>query len=124
VHLGIHAIVAKSFARIHRRNLISQGILPLLFVNEADYEQVSQGETWRIESLRALVSAQEPILAAKSDAGREIELDVRLLPREREILLAGGTLKYLRRGDQKRIGIVEGDSASAESGGPGLGGLS
>jgi aconitate hydratase len=124
VHLGIHAIVSKSFARIHRRNLISQGILPLLFVNEADYEQVSQGETWRIESLRALVSAQEPILAAKSDAGREIELDVRLLPREREILLAGGTLKYLRRGDQKRIGIVEGDSASAESGGPGLGGLS
>jgi Aconitase C-terminal domain/Aconitase family (aconitate hydratase) len=49
LHLGIRAIVAKSFARIHRRNLISQGILPLHFVNETDYEQVSQGETWRIE---------------------------------------------------------------------------
>src|ERR671917_1920263 len=116
LHLGIRAIVAKSFARIHRRNLISQGILPLLFVNEADYEQVSQGETWRIESVREVVSAQEAMLAAKSDAGREIELDARLLPREREILVAGGMLKYLRAGGQQRIGIVEGDSASAESG--------
>jgi aconitate hydratase len=122
LHLGIRAIVAKSFARIHRRNLISQGILPLLFVNEADYEQVSQDETWRIESVRALVSAQEPILAAKSDAGREIELEARLLAREREILLAGGMLKYLRGGGRQRIGIVEGDSASAESGGPESGG--
>jgi aconitate hydratase len=124
LHLGIRAIVAKSFARIHRRNLISQGILPLLFVNEADYEQVNQGETWRIESVREVVLAQETILAAKSDAGREIELEARLLPREREILVAGGMLKYLRRGGQQRIGIVEGDSASAESGGPESGGRS
>jgi aconitate hydratase len=101
LHLGIRAIVAKSFARIHRRNLISQGILPLHFVNEADYEQVSQGETWRIESVREVVSAQEAILAAKSDAGREIELEARLLAREREILLAGGMLKYLRGGGQR-----------------------
>jgi aconitate hydratase len=98
--------------------------LPLHFVNEADYEQVSQGETWRIESVREVVSAQEPILAAKSDAEREIELEARLLAREREILVAGGMLKYLRGGGQKRPGIVEGDSASAESGGPELGGLS
>src|SRR5918999_999706 len=124
LHLGIRAVVAKSFARIHRRNLIGQGMLPLLFVNEADYEQVSQDETWRIESVRALVSAQEPILAAKSDAGREIELEARLLAREREILLAGGMLKYLRGGGRQRIGIVEGDSASAESGGPESGGRS
>ncbi len=48
--------------------------------------------------------------------GREIELEARLLPREREILLAGGMLKYLRAGGQERIGIVEGDSASAGSG--------
>jgi aconitate hydratase len=124
LHLGIRAVIAKSFARIHRRNLISQGILPLLFVNEADYEQVSQGETWRIESVREVVSAQEPILAAKSDAGREIELEARLLAREREILVAGGMLKYLRGGGRQRIGIVEGDSASAESGGPESGGRS
>ena len=93
--------------------------MPLLFVNEADYEQVSQGETWRIESVREVVSAQEPILAAKSDAGREIELEARLLARECEILVAGqDSFKYLRQVVKERIGIVKGDSASAESGGP------
>jgi aconitate hydratase len=116
--------VAKSFARIHRRNLIGQGILPLLFVNEADYEQVSRGEMWRIEPVREVVSAGGARLAAKSDVGREIELEARLLPREREILLAGGMLKYLRGGGQQRIGTVEGDSASAESGGSESGGRS
>ena len=124
LHLGIRAVVARSFARIHRRNLISQGILPLLFANEADYEQVSRGDTWRIESVREVVSARGTRLAAKSDAGREIELEAHLLPREREILLSGGMLKYLRAGGQERIGIVEGDSASAESGGSESGGRS
>src|SRR5688572_864494 len=69
LHLGIRAVIAKSFARIHRRNLISQGILPLVFAEAADYKQVSQGETWRIESVREVVSVGGAILAAKSDAG-------------------------------------------------------
>jgi aconitate hydratase len=96
LHLGIRAVIARTFARIHRRNLIGQGILPLLFVNEADYEQVSQGDTWRIEGVRETIAHRETRLAAKSDAGSEIELEARLLPREREILLAGGMLNYLR----------------------------
>jgi aconitate hydratase len=118
LHLGIRAIVAKSFARIHRRNLIGQGILPLDFANEADYERVSQGDTWKIVPAREVVASGETRLVARSDAGTEIELEVRLLPREREILLAGGVLKYLQAGGQERIGVVQGDSASAESGGP------
>jgi hypothetical protein len=64
------------------------------------------------------------MLAAMSDAGREIEVEVRLLPREREILVAGGMLKYLRGGGQQRIGIVESNSASAESSGTESGGRS
>jgi aconitate hydratase len=118
LHLGIRAIVAKSFARIHRRNLIGQGILPLIFADEADYGRVSQGDTWKIESAREVVASGESKLVAKSGAEREIELEARLLPREREILLAGGMLKYLQAGGQERIGVVQGDSASAESGGP------
>ena len=98
LHLGIKAVIAKSFARIHRRNLISQSILPLLFVNEADYGSVSQGDVWKIEGVRAAIAAGETKLVARSEAGGEIELEARLLPREREILLAGGTLKYLRAG--------------------------
>jgi aconitate hydratase len=117
LYLGIRAVVAKSFARIHRRNLISQGILPLLFRDEEDYERIKQGDAWKIAAVRETVEAGETGLLAKRDS-EEIELEARLLPREREFLLAGGTLKYLRESDEKSIGVVEGDSPSAESGGP------
>ena len=117
LHLGIRAVVAKSFARIHRRNLVSQGILPLLFADEKDYERANEGDAWRIGAVRAAVGAGETRLVAKGD-GAEIGLEVRLSPREREILLAGGILRYLRESGRKPIGVVEGDSAAAESGGP------
>ncbi len=117
LYLGVRAIAAKSFARIHRRNLIAQGILPLVFANEGDYERVRQGDTWTIDPAREALAAGETKLTAKGDAGGEIPLEARLLPREREILLAGGMLKRLREGGQERIGIVEGDSRAAESGG-------
>ena len=117
LHLGIRTVVAKSFARIHRRNLVSQGILPLLFVDEEDYERANEGDAWRIGAVREAVEAGETRLVVKGDGG-EISLEVRLSPREREILLAGGTLRYLRESGRKPIGVVEGDSAAAESGDP------
>ena len=118
LHLGIQAVVAKSFARIHRRNLISQGILPLQFAEEGDYERTSQGDEWRIEGVREAIGSREIKLVAANAEGEQVPLEARLLSREREVLLAGGMLKYLREGGQERIGIVEGDSPSAESGGP------
>ncbi len=124
LYLGIRAIVAKSFARIHRRNLIGQGILPLLFADEEDYERVNQGDAWKIEGVREVVEGGETELVVKGDAGGGIKLEARLLPREREILLVGGMLKYLRKSGQRPIGVVKGDSASAESGGSQSGGRS
>jgi aconitate hydratase len=118
LHLGIRAVIAKTFARIHRRNLIAQGILPLHFADEADYERVSQGDTWRIKGVREAVAAGKSTLTASRDDGTEIGLETRLSPRERAVLLFGGMLKHLREGGQERSGVVEGDSASAESGGP------
>ncbi len=96
LHLGIRAVIARSFARIHRRNLISQGILPLLFADYAGYDSVGQGDGWKIEGVRGAVAAGEQKLTAKGKDGAEIELEVRLSPREREVLLSGGTLKFLR----------------------------
>jgi aconitate hydratase len=96
LHLGIRAVIAKSFARIHRRNLISQSILPLLFREEDDYERVSQGDTWKIEGVREAITAGEQTLMVNSNDGTQISLEIRLSPREREVLLAGGTLKFLR----------------------------
>jgi aconitase A len=96
LHLGIRAVIARSFARIHRRNLISQSILPLLFREEDDYERVSRGDTWKFEGVREPIAAGEQTLVVNTDDGTKIELEIRLSPREREVLLAGGTLKFLR----------------------------
>jgi aconitate hydratase len=90
LHLGVRAIVAKSFARIHRTNLIAQGIPPLTFVDEGDYERVVQGDEWAIEGVRAAVEAGE----ARVEAPVPVEL--RLTAREREILLAGGLVAHAR----------------------------
>jgi aconitate hydratase len=90
LHLGVRAIVAKSFARIHRTNLIAQGIPPLTFVDELDYERVAQGDEWAIEGVRAAVEAGESRLEAP------VPVELRLTAREREILLAGGLVAHAR----------------------------
>jgi aconitate hydratase len=96
LHLGVRAVIAKNFARIHRRNLISQSILPLLFRGEDDYKRISQGDTLKIEGVREAITAGEQTLVLNTDGGTEISLEIRLSPREREVLLAGGTLNFLR----------------------------
>src|ERR687891_2927787 len=80
LHLGIRAVIAKSFARIHRRNLISQSILPLLFREEDDYERVSRGDTCKIEGVREPIAAGEQTLVVNTDDGTKIELEIRLSP--------------------------------------------
>jgi aconitate hydratase len=93
--LGIRAVAAKSFARIHRRNLICQGILPLTFADEVDADEVAVGDTWRIEGAREAVERGAEEVAADA-SGRRISLRVTLSPGEREMLLAGGLLALLR----------------------------
>jgi len=90
LHLGIRAVVARSFARIHRANLISQSIVPLELADEADHDAVQEGETWTIAGVRAAVEAGDEQLTAETDAGRTVALRARLSARERETLLAGG----------------------------------
>src|ERR671928_1495002 len=59
--LGVRAVIAKSFARIHRRNLIAQGIVPLLFSDPADYDKAELGQTWRISGLHAIAQGDDEI---------------------------------------------------------------
>jgi aconitate hydratase len=96
LHLGIRAVVAKSFARIHRTNLVGQSILPLVFADEDDHDGVAQGDTWTIDGVRAAVEAGEEDLVARVEGGREIALRAVLSEREREILLAGGLRALVR----------------------------
>jgi aconitate hydratase len=95
--LGVRAVIAKSFARIHRRNLIAQGIVPFLFKNEADYDRAALGQTWRISGLHSIAEGEDELDAEiVSDGGGTIALTHDLLPREREIVVAGGLIRYLR----------------------------
>jgi aconitate hydratase len=95
--LGVRAVMAKSFARIHRRNLIAQGIVPLLFADEADYDRAKLGQTWRIAGLLSIAEGVDELEAEiASDGGGTITLTHDLLPREREIVVAGGLIRYLR----------------------------
>jgi len=96
-HLGIRTIVAKSFARIHRQNLIAQGVLPLFFITEDDHRSIATGDEWRIERLRDGLAGGDETVTCRSGSGSTIELGIDLLEREREVLLAGGMLGHLRQ---------------------------
>jgi aconitate hydratase len=94
LELGVRAVVAKSFARIHRTNLIAQGILPLTFADADAARLPSVGSHWRLDRIRESLSAGRPP-AAHHD-GTEIALQAALTARERAILLAPGLIAYGR----------------------------
>ena len=97
LYLGVKAVLAKSFARIHRANLINNGILPLTFADAADYDAVSEGDEIVIaEAPAQIAAAAEGAAVTASIAGREVELRLDITPRQRDILLAGGLLNYTR----------------------------
>ena len=97
LYLGIKAVLVKSFARIHRANLINAGILPLTFVNEADYDKISQGDEIAIENVRADIEAGKTQLTVKNKTtGAEIPVLCELTGRTKDIILAGGLLDYTR----------------------------
>jgi len=117
--LGIRAVIAQSFARIHRRNLIAQGLPPLTFENEADLARIEQGEVITIAGLRRALESNrtDEVVIARTSGGREIPLGASFLAAEARTLLAGGLLAELRAGGQNlSAGVVV--SASADQGSP------
>ena len=97
LYLGVKAVLVKSFARIHRANLINAGILPLTFVNEADYEKISQGDVLELADIRKHVEAGETTLTlVNKTTGAEIPVLCELTGRTKDIILAGGLLDYTR----------------------------
>ena len=97
LYLGVKAVLARSFARIHRANLINNGILPLTFADAADYDAVNEGDEIVIaEAPAQIAAAAEGGAVTASIAGREVELRLDITPRQRDILLAGGLLNYTR----------------------------
>ncbi len=99
VELGIKAVVAKSFARIHRANLINNGILPLTFQKEKDYHLIEQGDEVSIANIgRQLVeNPQQIIIMVNSTKNLAIPLRADLTERQLEMILAGGLLNLTKK---------------------------
>ena len=94
LYLGIRAIVAKSFARIHRANLLNSGILPLTFENEADYDRISLGDELELAGIREVIESGAKVVVKNKTTGDEIVCDLPLSERQKKICLAGGLLNY------------------------------
>jgi aconitate hydratase len=99
--LGVRAIVASSFARIHRSNLIAQGIVPL--VSEEAAGTASVGDDWRIPGLRGAVEGGREQLPVHVDGQPALTVSLPLTPAEREVLLAGGLLAHTRSGHRRQV---------------------
>lgn len=96
LYLGVKAVLVKSFARIHRSNLINAGILPLTFANEADYEKISQGDELELADIKALIQKGADVVIKNKTTGQEIKAVCELSDRTRAIILAGGLLNFTR----------------------------
>lgn len=98
LYLGIKAVVAKSFARIHRSNLINNAILPLVFEDESDFEKISEYDDIKISNMEESIESGDFIL---EDLTKNIKIKLRgdFSEREKEILLEGGYLNYAKNLD-------------------------
>jgi aconitate hydratase len=96
MYLGLKAVIARSFARIHWTNLINFGIVPLTFAHEADYDRVEQGDELELVGLHEALKDGMPVTVRNLSKGSEFVADHNLTPRQAEILLAGGLLNYVR----------------------------
>jgi aconitate hydratase len=96
LYLGIKAVIAKSFARIHSANLVNVGIIPLTFKNTDDYEKLELGDELQLYNIRSEISAGSFVSLINKTKGVEIELVCDISERQRKMLIAGGFLNYTK----------------------------
>jgi aconitate hydratase len=96
MHLGVRAVLAKSFARIHRANLINWGLVPLTFDDPRAWDGIERGDQLRLADLRGALSASGRVQVTNVTRGTTFTASCVLTPRERDLLLAGGLLTHTR----------------------------
>ncbi|MBI1847494.1 MAG: aconitate hydratase [Candidatus Rokubacteria bacterium] len=102
MYLGVRAVIVKSFARIHRANLINWGIVPLTFDDPAAWETIERDDPLRLEHLRSSLEAGARVQVVNTRTGATFTASCVLTPREREILLSGGILALTRQQQEQR----------------------
>ena len=95
--LGIQAVIARSFARIHRSNLINFGILPLLFKNAEDYEKVEKGDRLVFQGVKNTLTGNQSYSIYNKTKNYTFEVSSQLNEREKEIIIAGGLLPNTKK---------------------------
>lgn len=95
--LGLHIVIAKSFARIHWQNLINFGVLPLTFANPADYEKINQGDIVIIDEVKKQIKAGSKVMASIEGKPGQIELKHSMSPRQIEVLFVGGLINWVKK---------------------------
>jgi len=94
--MGVKAVIAKSFERIHTANLINFGIVPLIFKNEKDYEKISQGDELELPNIKNIINQGKALVVKNKTNGAEFEVEYNLSDRQKKIILAGGTLAFMK----------------------------
>jgi aconitate hydratase len=95
--LGVQAVIAKSFARIHRSNLINFGIVPFLFKHAGDYEKMEQGDRLVIENAQQSLRENQSYTVRNLTKNYSFEVSSNLNDREKELILAGGLLPNTKK---------------------------
>jgi aconitate hydratase len=96
MHLGVKAVITKSFARIHKANLINFGLLPLSFTNPKDYDRIQPGDKLELMDVAASIKAGKNI-KGMINGTTEIKLYYELSDREKEIIIEGGKINYIKK---------------------------
>jgi aconitate hydratase len=98
MYLGVKAVITKSFARIHKANLINYGIVPLVFQNADDYKLINADDIVELNALHKLLEGDgETIEALNKTNGKKFTLKLEVDAREREILCAGGKIPWMKK---------------------------
>jgi aconitate hydratase len=92
MYLGVRAVIAKSFERIHSANLINFGILPLTFCVESDYDRIDQGDELEIVETKKIIAGDGKFLMRNKTKGTAFYVTFILSARQKQIILTGGAL--------------------------------
>jgi aconitate hydratase len=98
LYLGVKAILAKSYARIHYTNLINLGIMPLTFANASNYDTLEQGDELEMAGIHAALRAGEKLTVKNLTRDTTFQLIYDFSDRQMEIMMAGGLLNYIKKG--------------------------
>ena len=101
--LGVRAVIAKSFARIHHANLVNFGIVPLEFVDKNDYEKFTLWDEIEIPDLEEKLKAGENVIVKNVSTGEEVECKYNLTPKQVSVLIAGGLLNWIKNKQGSRV---------------------